>query len=228
MDYTQLVELFKENSSKKYDDFNSKIINSGVETIGCTVPFVRGVAKKHFADIKEAAALPVHKYFEVDLLRGIAISGCKVPFEEKKAYLTDFAQTIENWAVCDCSAVKVPQAEKQEYFDYFCGLCRSDTPFVCRYGVVNLLANFLDEQHIDGVFSVISQISVYGSYYVDMAVAWLVATAMVHCRDKTVNFMEGEGRSVLNAFTYNKALQKMRDSFRVSAEDKEWSKKLKM
>lgn len=227
MNYDQLIELFQQNSNQKYDDFNSKIVNSGVRTIGCTVPFVRSVAKKHLQSLNEAVALPTHDYFEVDLLKGIVVSSANIPFEQKEKYLTDFANTLENWAVCDCSTVKVPQSEQEQYFLYFCSLCLSQSPFVCRYGVVNLLANFLDNEHVDGVFEAIEKISVFGSYYVDMAVAWLLATSMVHCRNETVAFMEGKGLEVLNVFTYNKALQKMRDSFRVSAEDKAWSRAMK-
>ena len=78
------------------------------------------------------------------------------------------------------------------------------------------------------VFAAFDTIVQWGHYYVDMAVAWLVATAMAKCRDKTVEYMEGEGRNVLNKFAFNKALQKMRESFRVSPDDKQWTYTVKM
>lgn len=225
MVYQQLLNLLFENSDKKFDEFNSKIINSGVKTIGCTVPFVRKLAKK--TTLTEALAYPDHQYFEVDLLKGIVISSTKLPFADKKKYLTKFAKTIENWAVCDCSNVKVAELEKTEYFRYFCDLCVSEKPFAARYGIVNLMSNYLDEDHVDAVFAQFNSIATFGNYYVDMAAAWLIATAMAKCRDKTVQYMEGEGKRVLNKFTYNKALQKMRDSFRVSPSDKAWTKTMK-
>lgn len=192
------------------------------------MPFVRSVAKKYSDSLDEVMSFPLHAYYEVDLLRGIVVANAKLPFDQKRRYLDEFVKTIENWAVCDCSTVKVPRSEREEYFEYFCELCTSSQPFVCRYGVVNLLANYADSEYVDSVFQVLSKISVFGEYYVDMAVAWLLATTMVKCRDKTVKFMEGEARKVLNTFTYNKALQKMRDSFRVSEQDKQWSRTLKM
>lgn len=228
MDYNALIMQFRENSNGKYDDFNNKIINSNVKTIGCTVPFVRSVSKQFADSLDEVMSLPVHEYYEVDLLRGIVVSLAKLPFEQKCRYLDEFALTIENWAVCDCSVVKVPKSEREQYFAYFCNLCASDKPFVCRYGVVNLMSGFLDEEHVDAVFETLRRISVFGHYYVDMAVAWLLATAITKCRDKTIKYMEGEARSVVNAFAYNKALQKMRDSYRVSEQDKQWSRTLKM
>ena len=92
---------------------------------------------------------------------------------------------------------------------------------MCRYGVVNLMSSYLDEQHIDDVFAALSTVVCYGHYYVDMA------TAAAKCRDKTFAYLHGDGRKVLNVFTYNKALQKMRDSYRISEIDKALTYQLK-
>ena len=225
-DYNKLVDYLKNNSNAKFDDFNSKIVNSNIATIGCTVPFIRKLAKNISLDF--ALSLPVNQYVEVDLLRGIVLSNAKLPFDVKSKLLYEFAHTIENWAVCDCSTIKPNTAEQYAYFKFFCGLVSSKQQFVCRYGVVNLLANYLDNEHIEHVFATFNSISIWGEYYVDMAVAWLVATAMVKCREQTVKYMEDAARSTLNKFTYNRALQKMRDSYRISAGDKQWTYSLKI
>lgn len=226
MTYKQLVQTLQEHSNKKFDDFNNTIIKSGVPTVGCTLPFVRSLAK--LCTLHEVENFPIHSYYEVDLLRGIVIANCKLTFTEKEAHLSDFARTIENWAVCDASVIKVPKSEREPYFNFFCSMLLSEETFVCRYGVVNLLGNFLDEEYIDGVFGNLDKIKLWGNYYVDMAVAWLVATAMAKCRDKTVEFMENNGRRVLGKSAYNKSLQKMRDSFRVSDADKQWTRTMKL
>ena len=226
MTYQQIIQSLKENSSKDLYNFNDNIINSAVPSFGCSIPFVRKLAAE--CSLKEAESFPVHAYYEVDLLRGIVVSKCKLPFAEKAEHLSSLAEIIENWTVCDCSVVKVPQNEREQYFGFFCDLLPSDKPFVCRYGTVNLMNNFLDEAHIDKIFTQLGKITQWGQYYVDMGVAWLIATAMVKCRDKTVYFMENTGRQVLNKSTYNKALQKMRDSFRVSAADKAWTRSIKI
>lgn len=226
MTYQQLVQTLKEHKKSKLDDFNNTVVNSGVPIIGCTVPFVRSLAK--LCTLQEAESFPVHSYYEVDLLRGIVIANCKLPFAEKVEHLDSFVQTIENWAVCDCSVVKVPKNERKSYFDYFCNLTASNETFVCRYGVVNLLGNFTDDEYISQTFADLCRITQWGSYYVDMAVAWLLATAMTKCRDETVAFLEGDGRRVVGKFAYNKALQKMRDSFRVSEADKQWTRTMKI
>ena len=217
MTYEETVDFPQKNSNKK---FNNNIINSKVPIIGCTLPFVRKLAKQF--SVQQVERFPVHAYYEIDLLRGIVISTAKMPFEQKREHLAQFAGTIENWAVCDSSAVKAPVDEREKYFRFFCELLCSDKPFVCRYGVVDLL-NYLDSEHIRSVFAQLKNIRQWGNYYVDMGVAWLVATAMAKCRDETVEYMEREAKTVLNKFAYNKALQKMRESYRVSEADKQWS-----
>ncbi|MCM1289202.1 MAG: DNA alkylation repair protein [Corallococcus sp.] len=226
MEYQQLLRVLRENSDGNFDEFNRKIISSSVRTIGCTVPFVRKLAKQ--TTLKESLSYPYHEYYEVDLLKGLVVSSAKMSFADKRPYLTEFAEKIENWAVCDCSTLKVPKNERDEYFAYFCDMCASDKTFVARYGIVNLLANYLDTEHVEKIFSSFCQVVTFGDYYVDMAVAWLVATAMTKCREQTVRYMEGGAKLTLNKFAYNKALQKMRDSFRVSPEDKAWTKTLRI
>lgn len=225
-DYNQLVEYLKSNSNAKFDDFNSKIVNSNIATIGCTVPFIRKLAKS--VSLEFAMSLPVNQYVEVDLIRGIVLSNAKLSFDVKSKLLNEFAHTIENWAVCDCSTIKPKPSELEEYFNFFCKLASSNQQFVCRYGLVNLLANYLDDEHIERVFAAFDNITIWGEYYVDMAVAWLVATALIKCRNQTVEYMEGAARSTLNKFAYNRALQKMRDSYRVRADDKLWTYSLKI
>ncbi len=227
MTLDEYTALFSANADKKYDEFNKKLLNSKLETIGCRVPFVRSVAKKYAYDLDGILALPYNRYYEIDMLKGIAIGRADLPYEKKTPLLDEFAAHIENWAVCDVSSVKFHVREAEKYFDYFVNLTRKyKYPFIVRYGIVSLLGHFLDDGHIDGVFSALEEV-VYGEYYVDMAAAWLIATAMAKCRDKTLSFMQGAAREKLNVFTYNRALQKMRDSYRISEEDKRLTYSLK-
>ena len=219
MNYSQLLKELQNNVDVKYKEFNDKIVNANVPSLGCRMPYLRKLAKK--LTVEDAVGFPVHANLETDTLTGMVIANSKAPL------LQGFANTIENWAVCDCNTVKVGKKESEQYFVFFLDLAKSDKPFVCRYGLVNLMGNYLDEQHIDDVFAALSTVGCYGHYYVDMAVAWLVATAAAKCRDKTFAYLQGKGRAELNVFTYNKALQKMRDSYRISEIDKALTYQLK-
>lgn len=225
MQYSQLLAFLKENSSPKTAQFNRRIINSKVPVLGCKIPVIRKAVRLFSPTVEEAEHLPCHQFLEVDLFQGIALSQAKLPFEEKSRLLEQFANTLENWAVCDSSTVKV-SPKQEDYFQFFSRLATDSVPFVSRYGIVNILSNFTDDQHIQSIFKLLAEVK-QGDYYVDMAIAWLISVAMVKCRNQTVSFMQEDGRQVLSCFTYNAALQKMRDSFRVSDEDKQWTKSLK-
>ena len=57
-----------------------------------------------------------------------------------------------------------------------------------------------------------------------MAIAWAISVCFVKFRDKTLDFLDV---SNLDDFTYNKSLQKIRESNRVCKEDKDIVKRMK-
>ena len=57
-----------------------------------------------------------------------------------------------------------------------------------------------------------------------MAEAWLVSFMFVKHRDETLEYMKN---NKLNKFTYNKAISKIHDSYRVKKEDKEYLNSLR-
>ena len=57
-----------------------------------------------------------------------------------------------------------------------------------------------------------------------MAIAWLLSVSYIKQKEKTLEYIKNNG---LNDFTYNKALQKITESYRVSKEEKEFIKRMK-
>ena len=61
-------------------------------------------------------------------------------------------------------------------------------------------------------------------YYINMMVAWYFATALAKQYDTAVKYIENDA---LDVWTHNKAIQKARESYRVSPEQKEYLNTLK-
>ena len=61
-------------------------------------------------------------------------------------------------------------------------------------------------------------------YYVQMMIAWFFATALTKQWDVTIKYIENHR---LDAQTHNKAIQKARESNRVTKDQKEYLKTLK-
>lgn len=97
-------------------------------------------------------------------------------------------------------------------------------PFKRRIGVNIWFKFFDDEKYIVKILDLIDSLKSETHYYVNMAVAWWVAECFVKRRDVAIKLFE-EDR--LNTFTNNKSIQKCRDSFRVSEEDKHMLLKFK-
>jgi 3-methyladenine DNA glycosylase AlkD len=222
MTIEEIIGYFEEFATPKKREFDTKLYNSSVPCLGCPVPVVRKLAKT--LTVEDVLELPYHVYNEVDMLKGIVFGGCKLPLEYKFPLLFDFATHIENWAVCDVCGVKFSVAERQQYFDFFVKLTSDSRPFVVRYGLGGLLSHFLDQKHIEKVLATVENVT-FGHYYVDMMAAWLVATAFAKCPVETRQYLLTAKN--ISTFAYNKALQKIRDSFRVSKEDKEWTRGLR-
>ena len=61
-------------------------------------------------------------------------------------------------------------------------------------------------------------------YYVRMAQAWLLATAWAKDRERMVQYVKSHH---LDGWTFHKFIQKCCESYRVSAEDKAYLRRLK-
>ena len=75
----------------------------------------------------------------------------------------------------------------------------------------------------DRVLEILGKVHHEG-YYVKMAAAWAVSVCYVKFPEKTEVFLR---KNLLDDFTHNKAIQKIRESYRVSKEDKERLKELR-
>ena len=78
-------------------------------------------------------------------------------------------------------------------------------------------------EHIDSALALFDSIR-HDGYYVKMAVAWAVSVCYVKFPEKTRAFLENNS---MDDFKQNKSVQKIRESYRVSKEEKDALKELK-
>lgn len=208
-------ELFKAQDLK-YKEFHKRLIPNIDENkiIGVRIPVIRKIAKKAFAE----NAVNALEYYEEIMVYGLTLSFKKCSAKEHMSDLKSFVPLIDNWAVCDTcvSAFKFTNKYKDEMYDFvkaYVGKGEYET----RFAVVMLMCYYLDDVHIDEVLTILKRIN-SEKYYINMAVAWALSVAFVKYRDKTLSVLEEKS---LSADVQNKAIQKIKDSFRVSKEDKQ-------
>lgn len=79
-----------------------------------------------------------------------------------------------------------------------------------------LMTGFIDEEHIDALLALLDGVRHEG-YYARMGVAWALSVCYVKFPGRTTDALR---RSSLDTWTYNKALQKIVESYRVAPEAK--------
>ncbi len=213
-------ELF-ELQDIKYKEFHKKLCPTKKEIIGVKIPVLKYYAKKLYKDDKDVLKKIGNKYYEEIMLKGLLITIMKEPIDKKITQIKKFVNKIDNWAICDvfCSSLKIKNNEKETFFDYLKEYYNSKEEFKLRFLIVMLLDHYLEDEYIDEVFKIINNID-SDKYYVNMAIAWLLSIAFIKYRDKTLLQIE----KTRNDWIYNKAIQKIIESKRVSIEDKEFLK----
>ena len=219
----KLIEL----SDAKYKEFSAGLCPGvNIEMLGVRIPKIRKLAKEIVKDNpEEYLKNPQEKYFEELMLQALVIANLKIDLEKKKEYIISFVPKINSWAICDSFCVDLKDADKNpEFFwkiisKYF----KSKKEYEIRFAVVMLLDHYVKEEYINEIFEVIDNIK-NEEYYVEMGIAWLVAEMYIKFPKQTMKYLKNCN---LNKFTYNKALQKARESYRVSKEEKEILNKMK-
>ena len=99
-----------------------------------------------------------------------------------------------------------------------------DYLYTVRVGVVMLMDFYLTDEYLNRVFSIIDSIK-REEYYINMAIAWCISIAFIKHRKRTLLYLKN---CQLDKFTYNKAIQKIRESSRVSDTDKQMLQDMKI
>lgn len=223
--YDQLRKELNANADEKFAKFSKRIIPSSRPFIGVKIPKVREIIKRVPKEkISELLAVEPVAIEEV-LARGFMIARLSYPeiisaFDSQVSYIGD-------WSTCDtfCAAIrKVVSKNREEFYELkVLPLIRSSGEFSTRVGVV-LLLGYVSSEWLPVIFERVEELASREEYYVRMAVAWLVAECFIKFPEETMEYMR---RSTLPAWTYNKAISKVCDSFRVKIEMKGDLKKLR-
>lgn len=222
----EILEKLYEMQDLKYKEFDSSLCPNVDNIIGVQVPKLRAIAKQLVKEgKKEYLELENIEYYEEKVIQGLIIGMSNLTIEDTKKHLEKFIPKIDSWAVCDvvCSSLKIAKKYQKEIWDFLSKYTKSDKEFEIRFVVVMYLDYFLNDEYIDKVIKNVNKIK-SNKYYVQMAIAWLLAESYIKQKEKTTEYLKN---NELDNFTHNKAIQKIIDSYRVSEQEKEFVRTLK-
>ena len=219
-------ELFK-LQDKKYQEFQVKLIptRDPDTIIGVRTPELRKFAKElvksnnYQSFLKE---LP-HRYFDENQLHAFIISEIK-DYDECIEYINDFLPYVDNWATCDQMSPKVFKKYHSNLLIEIKKWIKSKETYTIRFGIGCLLQHFLDEDFKPEYLEMVSKIK-SEEYYINMMIAWYFATALAKQYDSTIPYIENKK---LDKWTHNKTIQKAIESYRITSEQKEYLKSLRI
>ena len=221
-----IIQELKKLSDEKYADFQAKLTpNVDRELfIGVRVPAVRKLAKEIYksGDYAEFLAELPHKYYDENMLHGLILSEFK-NYDECVAEVDKFLPYVDNWAVCDIMSPKCFKKNKDRLIDKINEWSGSDKVYTARFGMEMLMSHYLDDDFRPEYLDIPARVHI-DDYYAKMMVAWFYATALAKQWDSTIPYIKDDR---LEVWTHNKTIQKARESYRITDEQKEYLKSLK-
>lgn len=211
-----------------YKEFHKKLIPTIDEStvLGVRSPKAQAIAKK-YANTKEGdeflSSLP-HKYYDENVVHAFMLGNLRISNEALWERIKKFLPYVDNWAVCDGLVCHLKRffKDKESAFPLVLSCLDGDT-YTIRFGLVCLLNYYIDNEHMDELLKICANIK-SDEYYIDMALAWLVSFMLIKEYEKSLPLLLG---GKLDTWVHNKSIQKARESFRISDEQKNYLKGLK-
>lgn len=213
------LKKYQEEDLQKFS--NSLIPNSNI--LGVRNPILKDIAKRMVKEECFSFFDEEHYYHEEFMIHAfmlIYIKDKELVYKE----IDRFVPMISNWAMCDALMnVKIIDKNRNYFYPLIKKYRKQKSEFRIRFVLVMLLSHYLVDEYIDDVFKIIED-SFAKDYYAKMAKAWLIAECMIKYRDRTLEFFKNTN---IDSWTFNKAIQKSCESFRVSDLDKEYLRSIK-
>ena len=224
---TEITEELLKDQDSKYRDMQVTIIPNikPDSIIGVRTPVLRKLAKEYAkrSDIETFLTSLPHQFFEEDQLHAFILSGMR-DYEICMKELNRFLPYVNNWATCDQMSPKVFGKNKKELLSEIESWLKSDKTYTIRFAIGMLMEHFLKDDFKITYPNKVAKIR-SEEYYVNMMIAWYFATALAFQYDQIIPFIE---KKKLDTWTHNKTIQKAIESYRITDEQKDYLRSLKI
>ena len=223
--YEEFLAELKASQDLGYREFHKRLLkNDNIKVLGVRTPIMKKLAKKYKDFVDEFLDFP-DEYYEVTFIKLSVVA--LQPYEKFVTYIDRCVPLIDNWATCDCFTPKCIEKHKDEFLSYIFKYLGIDREFYQRFALTTLLHYYVEEKYLQTLFDAIKRADIK-YYYVHMAAAWLIAEMLVKFYDKTVEYLTARtSLEFLDKKTYNKAIQKAVESYRLSDGQKNFLKGIK-
>lgn len=224
-----ILEILNRHKDENYGDFSAKLIPTLTREkfIGVRAPEFKKIIAEIESECPEEIdsfieELP-HQFHEENILHVCLVNRIK-NFEEALSKLERFLPYADNWAVTDGMGPKCFEKHRDELVEKIKLWIQDERPYTKRVAMLFLKKYFLKDAFKIDYLEWAARLR-SDEYYVNMMAAWLFADALVFQWDAAVKFLE---EKKMEPWTHNKAIQKAIESFRISDENKNYLRGLKI
>ena len=224
--YKQLLSCLHDMAEEEYRDFACRLTPTSLPLIGVRLPALRRIAKEIArGEFREYLSFAQDNFYEEVMLQGLVIGAIKTDLEEVLSLTEAFVPKIDNWAINDSftGSLKITAKNPERVFEFLQPYFSKSGEFEVRFGVTMLLGYYVTKEYLLKVLAILDKIRQDG-YYVKMAVAWTLSVCFVKFPQQVMPYLKNNH---LDDFTYNKTLQKIVESNRVSLETKQSIREMK-
>lgn len=219
--YTAFFAKLEEQRDEGYRQFHERLLCTSLPVIGIRIPQLRQIAKEIAREDGEGfLAVCGRNTYEERLLFGLVTAELQAAFPQFVHYCDEYVENcVENWAHCDvfCSSLKkIAKKNEALLYEQAKRYLQAENPWVIRVGLIILMSYYLKAPYFDEVLLLTDGIHA-DFYYIQMAQAWLLATAWAKDSVRTRAYLH---QNTLSDEVKTRFVQKARDSRRVSAADK--------
>lgn len=216
-----LKELYK-HQDLSYKEFSKSLLpkNYKYNYIGVRLPILRKMAKTiSKEDYISFININKHNTFEEIMIHGFIIGYIKRDINTVINLYKEFIKYIDNWSICDSTSnnLKIIHKYPKEGLKLVKWCLNHKKTYYKRVGYVLLLNYFIKEDQLDYIFESCNNKNT-DEYYINMAVAWLIAECYIKYPEKTILYIKD---NKLDKWTHNKAIQKIKESNRIDSQTKQ-------
>lgn len=195
--------------------------------LGVRMPDIRKI-EKQYRNTEEGeeflSSLP-HEYYDENMLHSVFVSNIK-DYNTVIDALERFLPYVDNWAACDTLRPVIFRKKTlcPGLLDRIKEWIASEKTYTCRFGISMLMTYYLEKDFLPEYLALPASVH-SKEYYVNMALAWFYATALIKQWDSTIPYLEN---NMLDPWVHNKTIQKACESYRITDEQKTYLRKLKL
>ncbi len=202
-----------------YRQFSLRLLPGTSNLLGVRIPKLRLLAHRLIKDrgLKALDDLTDCSFEEI-MLQGFIIAGLDLPNGDKFLLIRKHLAKMNNWSLVDsfCCSFKIGLPSADAHWNFLISLLDDSHEFTVRFALVMILNHFLKIKKSDEIFSLLRKITHQG-YYVKNAIAWIVAEYCSINSSETILFL---AEKTLDQFTQNRAIQKIKESRKISVDIK--------